>query len=415
MSIWQRLRDRVAKARGFVPALPSTDDAGGEAVTASLNDPPLDGTRQLDGLGRFGEPGGPSEAEALAALGRARGSLSESNVVAALLSAGDRLSDPLRVLLAEVLCLRGEDERALELLLTVRSSGGLLLLADLHAERADYPSALGAIERVLARDLAAPGALERHARWASLSGAAVGPVRHLDEPTLLAPEPTGTSFRITREVARGGAGTVYEATDEVLGRKVAFKVLHRGGDDSGLLEREVRLATRFSGRGVVRVYDASPKQGWVSFEWVEQGSLREWLRAGRAPELLPAARWAVPLCRALGRVHDAGWVHADIKPANVLLRSPDEPILTDFGIARPTGVELGGGSIGYMSPERLAGKPVSFAEDIYGFGRVLEDVLESGAGKPSTALSSLVARCLGPEAARPHSAGLLLELLQRAS
>ncbi len=409
MSFWKRLRERVAgpaeptEAKAEAPSPPSTPSA--EVPT---QDP-------LASLRAFAQPGGASEADALLELARARGSLGESAVLLALLEAGDRLSDPLRVAVAEVLCLRGEDPRALEQLLPVRSSGGLLLQADLHAGRGDYPSALGAIERVLARDLGAPGARERHARWAALSGALVRPVRHLDEPTLLAPEPSGTNFRITREVARGGAGTVYEATDDVLGRKVAFKVSHRGADDGAMLEREVRLAARFRGRGVVRVYDASPKQGWVAFEWVDQGSLREWLRSGRADELWPVGRWAIPLARVLGRVHDAGWVHADIKPANVLLRAVDEPILTDFGIARPRGSELSGGSLGYMSPERLAGGGAAESEDMYGFGRLIEDVVEATGNEPAPALVALLTRCLGPEAGRPTSVATLLELLQRAS
>ncbi len=411
MSFWKRLKDRVvgppeAAVEPEPPALDPPADA--RPLTKPVEDALLP-------LRRFGQPGGATEAEALAALARARGSLEESAVLLALLEAGEGLTDALRVALAEVLSLRGEDTRALELLAPVRSSGGLLLQADLHAGRADYPSALGAIERVLARDLGAPGARERHARWAALSGAMVRPVRHLDEPTLLAPEPAGTSFRITREVARGGAGTVYEATDDVLGRKVAFKVLHRGGDDGAMLEREVRLAARFRGRGVVRVYDASPKQGWVAFEWVDQGSLREWLRSGRAEELWPVGRWAIPLARVLGRIHEAGWVHADIKPANVLLRTPDEPILTDFGIARPRGSELSGGSLGYMSPERLAGRAAGEAEDMYGFGRVIEDVVEGSGKEPSAGLTALLTSCLGPAAGRPASVATLLDLLHKAS
>jgi serine/threonine-protein kinase len=297
------------------------------------------------------------------------------------------------------------------------STAGLILAADLHAALGQLPRALGAIERVLAREIDAPGALERHQRWRSALGAPRAPAGHLDEATVVAPSSQGSPFRLLREVARGGAGTVYEAEDEVLGRRVAFKVYHGSGRERGHPEREARLAAALAGPGVVRVFDASPEDGWIALEWVPRGSIRDVLRGGDPASLQPIGRWAAPLARALARVHDRGYVHADVKPANVLLRQVGEPLLGDFGIARPQGAPSEGGSPGYVSPERLAGRASDPRDDIYGYGRVLEDVLVrlealGAAGEEEReAWRALALRCLGPDEERPGDGTALVRAL----
>ncbi len=413
MSLWDAIKKRLAG---------EADDAAEEQVPADASpapespphhDEPSPATPdELAPLERLGSPGGPSEPEVLRLLTRARGTLAESRAISAVMASGAALSEPIAIALAELFVLRGEDERALLLLRGASSAPALMLLADLHAERSEYAHALGAIERVLARDLSAPGAIERHARLLALSGAQGAPRRHLDEATLITKDQPETSFRILREIARGGAGTVYEALDDYLGRKVAFKVHHRGAEDRVVIAREAKLLSRFAGRGVVRVLDAAPESGWIAFEWVAAGSLREWLRAGRS-DVAPVLRWALPLARALARVHEAGFVHGDVKPANVLMRSPSEPLLTDFGIAGAIGDAQVGGSVGYMSPERLSGKPLDPRDDVYGFGRVLEDVLDKGLG--AEPLRAVVTACLGPREHRPASGQSLRELLAKAS
>src|SRR5262249_44783968 len=157
-------------------------------------------------------------------------------------------------------------------------------------------------------------------------------VRKLDEATVVAARQAGGPFRLLREVARGGAGVVYEAEDAVLGRRLAFKLYHGRGADRAVLEREARSAAALAGPGIMRVFDAAPGEGWPALEWVARGSVRDVLRTGDLTPLAPVARWARPLARALARVHAEGLVHADMKPANVLLRQPHDPVLGDFGI-----------------------------------------------------------------------------------
>ena len=296
---------------------------------------------------------------------------------------------------------------ALRVLEGSSSTAGLVLAADLHAASGQLARAVGTIERVLARDLGAPGARERHQRWSQSLGYTRREVRRLDEATVVTARAPKGPFRLLREVARGGAGAVYEAEDELLGRRVAFKVYHGRGADRAQLEREARLTAQLGGPGVLRVFDADPEEGWLSLEWVPRGSLRDILRTGSTELLAPVGRWARPLARAVARVHAAGLVHADVKPANVLLRQPHDPVLGDFGSARRAGAPGDGGSPGYVSPERLAGRGSHPRDDVYGYGRVLEDVLHrlddapGVADDPDRARADLAAAPppLAPEAA----------------
>lgn len=374
---------------------------------------------QIVRLGKIGLDGGPGVDEAIAVIRQVRGTVHEAPAVsAALAGLGQRaIPEPVRVACADILAARGDEQGALRVLDGVTSTAGLVLAADLYAASGQLARAVGTIERVLARDLGAPGARERHERWGAALGYGKRPVRRLDEATVVAPQGASGPFRLLREVARGGAGAVYEAEDEVLGRRIAFKVYHGRGRDKALLEREARTAAALGGPGVLRVFDADPEQGWLALEWVARGSVRDMLRVGDPGPLAPIARWARPLARALARVHAQGLVHADVKPANVLLRQPHDPVLGDFGIARPIGTPGDGGSPGYLSPERLAGRPSHPRDDVYGYGRVLEDVIlrldaaENAAGEGADAWRALALACIGPDEGRPADGAELVRAL----
>jgi serine/threonine-protein kinase len=152
-------------------------------------------------------------------------------------------------------------------------------------------------------------------------------------------------------------------------------------------------------------------------EWAERGALSTLLRA-RDPALSPIEKWAVSLARALARVHAAGWVHHDVKPANVLIRTELVPLLSDFGTARRLGEPSPPGSAGYLSPERIAQRSSDPRDDVFGFGRLLEEALAAlpaaagsarDAPKDSTERwRAVAAACTGPDCGRPRDGTELL-------
>jgi hypothetical protein len=337
------------------------------------------------------------------------------------LHAARPLPDGLVVPLAAALVDRGEATAAAKALADSTSPAALMLRADLLARSGRLEEAADTVERILFRDLDWPGARERHARW---RGAAA---TLSDRPSARPPGNATTAttdgeasrrrsldrtpFRIAREVARGGTGTVYEAEDRELGRRVALKVYHQPERDRAQLLHEARVAVALAGEGVVRVFDVDADEGWLAMPWAPLGALGMRLRARDAPVLGAVEGWARSLARALARVHANGWVHHDVKPANVLLQAPDRAILTDFATARRAGEPGPPGSQGYISPERLAGRASDPRDDVFGFGRILEgavDVLAAGGGSAVDSSSlgewrALARACTGPDAGRPRS------------
>jgi serine/threonine-protein kinase len=106
-------------------------------------------------------------------------------------------------------------------------------------------------------------------------------------------------------------------------------------------------------------------------------------------------------------------VHHDVKPANVLLPSFASPVIGDFGSARRAGEPSPPGSLGYVSPERFAGRASHPKDDVYGFGRVIEDAL-AALGDPELSLRFrlFAAECTGHDAARPVDARALVTRLR---
>ncbi|MBK8994319.1 MAG: serine/threonine protein kinase [Myxococcales bacterium] len=370
MSLWQRLKRRLGGASEPAErAPPSVEAAPAPAPRVEAELPPLAALARGDQV---------EERVALGELERARGTSGERAALGFVEAAAQAglATESLRTRAAELLLSRGEPGRALALLGGASSAAALLLAADASAETGEVARALTLVERVLARDIDAPGARERHERWRRALGGRTPALRSaLAEPTLLRAEAPETSLRIVAEAGRGGAGTVFEAIDDALGRRVALKIYHQPERERDKLAREARTAVRLAGAGVVRVFDVDLARGFLVMEWLAEGSLKQRIAAGDAAYLSPIERWLTPLVRALGRVHAAGLVHADLKPANVMFRQPDEPVLSDFGLAHRAEEIVVGGSVGYMSPERVRGGSVGFAEDLYGIGRLLEDVL----------------------------------------
>ena len=334
--------------------------------------------------------------EALGLFADLRSTPEEGRAVEQLLvrEARSPLPEPLLLAVGSALVDRGEPAAALRTLARATSNEALMVRADVLARGGEPAAAIALVERVLLRHLDWPGARERHERWSrSLGGPS--PQRPSDDAaaTLAASAPDAP-FGLLREIARGGAGVVYEAEDRALTRKVALKVYHRPDRDRSQLLHEARVAVALAGPGLLRVFDVDPERGWLAMEWAAFGTLRARLHG-------PVETWALPLARALARVHAAGWVHHDVKPANVLFRTPTEPLLTDFGTARRRGEPSPPGSLGFVSPERLAGRASDPRDDVYGFGRILEEDADATSAAADPFFRALAAACTGPDAERP--------------
>jgi len=199
--------------------------------------------------------------------------------------------------------------------------------------------------------------------------------------------PLAQRYVLTRHVASGGMAAVWEATDEVLGRRVAVKILHPHlATDATFLARfraEARSAARLSQASVVAIFDTVSEPGCeaIVMELVDGVNLRTFLDEHGPLPTPDAVALADQVAVALEAAHDAGLVHRDIKPANILL-CPDRRVkVTDFGIAKAIeaddhttcGTLLG--TAKYLAPEQVAGEPVDARADLYSLGIVLYEAL----------------------------------------
>ncbi|MFD7335557.1 serine/threonine-protein kinase [Streptomyces violascens] len=201
-------------------------------------------------------------------------------------------------------------------------------------------------------------------------------------------------YRLVERVGRGGMGTVWRAEDEVLGRHVAVKKLHvppHLPDDEvqrrhERTRREARSAARISHPNVIVVHDVVDDEGLpcIVMEYIPSVTLGDVLKEQGTLPVGEAARIGRIMATALRAAHDAGVLHRDVKPANVLLGHDGRIVLTDFGIAVESGAssltrtgELVG-SIHYLAPERLrdGGAEPGPACDLWSLGTTLYQAVE---------------------------------------
>ncbi|MFF0264312.1 serine/threonine-protein kinase [Kribbella sp. NPDC004536] len=193
-------------------------------------------------------------------------------------------------------------------------------------------------------------------------------------------------YRLLTLLGRGGAGEVWQAEDTVLDRQVAVKLLRSlDGDPMDAVERfraEAQSAARLTHPNVVATYDVGTEGDHVFLvmELVPGPDLAKLMRTSGLPTASMVERIATQGARALDAAHEAGIVHRDVKPANLLL-APDGTLkMTDFGIAKRAGNETTGlgvllGTASYVSPEQVRGEPATPASDWYSFGCVLHELL----------------------------------------
>ncbi len=198
-------------------------------------------------------------------------------------------------------------------------------------------------------------------------------------------------YRLDAHVGAGGMSTVYRAFDTRLERQVAIKVLHaQGVTDADQLERfrrEARAVAQLNHPHIVTVIDAGEQEDsirptpYIVFEYVEGETLKARIRRNGKLPVGEAIAYAIEIARALGAAHDAGIVHRDVKPQNVLIDEEGSAKVTDFGIARTLdqdGLTADGrvlGTTDYVSPEQALGHAVTGQSDLYSLGIVLYEML----------------------------------------
>jgi len=195
-------------------------------------------------------------------------------------------------------------------------------------------------------------------------------------------------YRIDSQVGRGGMGVVYRATDLSLDRTVALKVLDDElAKDPAFRRRfvtESKLAASLDHPNVIPIYAAGECDGmpYIAMRYVPGEDLRAVLRTAGRLEPERAARLVGQLASALDAAHEAGLVHRDVKPANVLVTREDHVYLTDFGLtkrvaadteATRTGVVLG--TLNYMAPEQIRGQAIGAFTDVYSLGCMIVHLL----------------------------------------
>ncbi|GAA2533063.1 MULTISPECIES: serine/threonine-protein kinase [Streptomyces] len=210
-------------------------------------------------------------------------------------------------------------------------------------------------------------------------------------------EPVGrrvAGYRVEAEIGRGGMAVVYRARDLRLDRTVALKLLApelaRNDTFRRRFTHESRTAAAIDHPHIVPVFEAGETDGilYIAMRYVDGGDLRRLLdREGPLP-LPTALRIAAQVASALDAAHEHGLVHRDVKPGNILVSRgtdsdhPEHAYLTDFGLTKKslslTGFTTVGqfvGTLDYVAPEQISGRPVDARCDVYGFACVVHEVL----------------------------------------
>ncbi|WP_370020027.1 protein kinase domain-containing protein [Planotetraspora sp. GP83] len=237
----------------------------------------------------------------------------------------------------------------------------------------------------------------------------------------------GRRYRLLSPVGRGGMGMVWHAHDVLLDRDVAVKelLLPFGLDHAGTqvahrrMLREARSAARLSHPGIVTVHDVVEEDGrpWIVMELVRAWSLEQAVRQSGPLPVVQAAEIGIRVLDALRHAHAAGILHRDVKPGNVLLTA-DRVVLTDFGIAAiegdvnitQTGLLMG--SPAYIPPERLQGRPITHAADLWSFGATLYAAVEGRPPYEGPDAVAVLGAVLTQEPNRPQRAGALLPVIE---
>jgi hypothetical protein len=207
--------------------------------------------------------------------------------------------------------------------------------------------------------------------------------------TDLAPGMLIEHYRIESRAGSGGMGVVYRATDTRLNRTVALKFIAGSLDENARrrFEREAQLASGLNHPHILTVHDIGKHDGrqYLVTEFVEGGTLEEWQRRSTR-DWKAVVELLIGVADALAAAHEAGVLHRDVKPGNILVNRAAHAKLADFGLAKlaaeqprvanpttQTGAVIG--TVAYMSPEQARGQALDARSDVFSFGVVLYEQL----------------------------------------
>ncbi len=195
-------------------------------------------------------------------------------------------------------------------------------------------------------------------------------------------------YEINKELGRGGMAVVYEATDIMLDRQVALKMLRPeyASDEEFIkkIRHEARAVARISHPNVVNIYDIGQTENYnyLVMENIIGQNLKEIIEARNKLPIIEALDIASQIAAALNVAHESDIVHCDIKPHNIILTPENQVKVTDFGIARAVSstvtldmTDSVVGSAHYFSPEQAKGGEITPLTDIYSLGIVLFEML----------------------------------------
>ncbi len=215
----------------------------------------------------------------------------------------------------------------------------------------------------------------------------------------------GGRYEILEVIGEGGMGWVYKARDREIDRTIAIKLIRRElARDETMIKRfrqEIVLARNVTHKNVLRIYDIAEAEGFkfITMPYIEGKDLKSLIAEKGRLNVEEAIAIARQVLEALKSAHEAGVIHRDLKPQNILIDSEGNAYVTDFGIAKHAesrGLTATGEIVGtpdYMSPEQAEGKEVDFRSDIYSFGLVLYEMLTGDvAFKADTILTTLMLR-----------------------
>ena len=202
-------------------------------------------------------------------------------------------------------------------------------------------------------------------------------------------------YKINGVLGKGAMGLVYDGHDPKLNRRVAIKTILTGKLSpeaakmaSVRFQREVRAVARLNHGNVVQVYDfgTEGEVAYIVMEYIQGKELKDYFDLGQRQDLATILRIMGEILAALDFAHEAGIVHRDVKPANVMIDSAGHAKLTDFGVARVTEAEAGDaaertrvgtiiGTPSYMSPEQVQGQTIDRRTDVWAAGVILYQLL----------------------------------------